>query len=143
MCLRLTQAGTLAKDLLKEWLQLAGCYKICATLGLWQHEWRPIVLALVVEYFGVESVGKEHAKHFTDTLRLHHNIVEDRTGEKFIGIDLQWDCTKRTVHFSMKNYIKELLIRFNHLILSKPCHSPHANKAPTCGAKIQHTSTQD
>ena len=47
------QAGMLANDLLKERLQLAGCYPTSTTPGLWRHQWRPIVFCLVVDDFGV------------------------------------------------------------------------------------------
>ena len=101
------------------------------------------MFALVVEDFGVDFVGKEHVKHLTDTLRMHFDITEDQSCEKQLSIDLQWDCIKRAVRLSMKNCIKQFLIRFNRLIPSKPCHSPHANKAPTHGDKIQCASTPD
>ena len=55
----------------------------------------------------------------------------------------EMELWKKTVHLSMKNCIKELLIRFNHPNPSEPCHSPHANKALTHGAKIQHASVLD
>ena len=76
-------------------------------------------------------------------MRLHDDITEDWSGDKHLGIDLQWDCVKRSVQLSMKNHIKEMLSRFNHLIPSKHCHSLHANKSPTHGAKIQCPSTPD
>ena len=43
----------------------------------------------------------------------------------------------------MKIYTKELLIKHNHAAQSKPCHSTHANKLPTCGAKIQCADAHD
>ena len=73
-----------------------------------------------VDNFVVGHIGKEHMKHLIDTLNLHYDIAKDWTGEKCLGIDLQWDCANRVVHLSMKAYLKELLIRFNHLIPSKP-----------------------
>ena len=43
----------------------------------------------------------------------------------------------------MKNYAKESLIKCNHVAPNKPCHSPHANKLLTHGAKIQCADAPD
>jgi len=65
----LPKTGILANELLEKRLQLAGYYQSSTTPGQWQHKWRPIMFALVVNDFGVEYVGLEHVKHLTDTLR--------------------------------------------------------------------------
>ena len=43
----------------------------------------------------------------------------------------------------MKHYIRDLLLKFNHPIPKKPCHSPHSNKVLTHGAKIQYAELPD
>ena len=43
----------------------------------------------------------------------------------------------------MKHCMKESLIKCNHPVPKKPCHSPHANKLPTHGAKIQCADAPD
>ena len=97
----------------------------------------------MVNDFGVKHIGKEHTTHMKDTLNLYYDITEDCKGKKCLGIDLNWNYEKRTVNLSMKNYAQELLIKFNHTKPNKPCHSPHANKIPKCGAKVQCANTPD
>ena len=58
----LPQAGKLANDLLKKRLAMWGYYPVQFTPGLWRHVWRPTTFTLVVDYFGVKFVGKEHAQ---------------------------------------------------------------------------------
>ena len=101
------------------------------------------MFCLVVDDFGIEHVGKEHVQHLINALNLHYQITEDWTGKKHLGIDLRWDYDKRTVHLSMKHYIRDLLLKCNHPTTKKPCHSPHTNKLPTHGAKIQHADAPD
>ena len=83
----LPQAGTLENDLLKEWLKLAGFCPTSTAPVPWRYQWRPIMFYLVVDDFGVHFIGKEHAKHLTDTLNLHYEIAQDSEGKKYLGID--------------------------------------------------------
>ena len=64
--------------------------------GLWRHKWRPIQLCLIVDDFGVEYVGKQHADHLSTILKKYHNITKYWEGKKYAGIDLKWDYEKRT-----------------------------------------------
>ena len=81
--------------------------------------------------------------HLKDAFNLHCDIIEDWKGEKYLGIDLNQNYEKRTVHLSMKNYTQDFFIKFNHNKLNKPCHSPHANKISTHGDKVQHADVPD
>ena len=49
----LPQAGMLVNDLLEERLKLARRYPTITTHSLWRHQSRPIIVALVVDDFGV------------------------------------------------------------------------------------------
>ena len=55
------QSGILAQTLLETRLNAHGYHQSKITTDLWTHEWRPICFTLVVEDFGVNYVGKEHA----------------------------------------------------------------------------------
>ena len=59
----LPQAGIIANELLTKRLARHGYYQAEHTHGLWKHTSRPIQFALVVDDFGVQYVGKEHAQH--------------------------------------------------------------------------------
>ena len=67
----------LANDLLRTCLEKAGCYEAATTPGLWKYTWRPIQFALIVDDFGVEYVGDQHAQHLASVLKEHHEISHD------------------------------------------------------------------
>ena len=50
-------------------LEKEGYYKAQNTPGLRKQKWRPIQLCLIVENFGVEYVGKQHADHLDTFLK--------------------------------------------------------------------------
>ena len=50
----LPQAGLLANELLKKWLNKHGYYQSKLVPGLWRHKMRPITFTLVVVNFGVK-----------------------------------------------------------------------------------------
>ncbi|KAL7474350.1 hypothetical protein ACHAW6_000323 [Cyclotella cf. meneghiniana] len=64
----LPQSGILANKLLKKCLNQSGYYQLNATPGLWRHKWHPIMFTLIVDHFGVEYIGIQHAHHL-------HNII--------------------------------------------------------------------
>ena len=66
----LPESGSLAKQLLKEWLEEHGYTKVDHTPGLFKHENRPIWFTLTVDDLGGEYVGEEHASNLMDVLKL-------------------------------------------------------------------------
>ena len=42
---------------------------------------RPIWFTLKVDDFGVKYIGKEHAMHLMDVLKLYYKMEEDRKGQ--------------------------------------------------------------
>ena len=74
---RLPQAGILANKLLAKQLGEAGYYQCQYTPGLWQHIWRPLTFCLVVDDFGIKTVGLTHAKHLQTELKNHHDVLMD------------------------------------------------------------------
>ena len=50
-------------------LEKEGYYEARNTPGLWRQKWRPIQFVLVVDDFGVEYVGKQHADHLATILK--------------------------------------------------------------------------
>jgi hypothetical protein len=64
----LRQAGILANQLLQTWLAPFGYYPARHTHGLWLHKTRPNLLTLVVDYFAVKYVDKQHAEHLRNAL---------------------------------------------------------------------------
>ena len=67
-CYGLPQSGMLAKKQLRFILEKEGYDEAITTPGLWRHKWRPIIV-LVMDDFGVEYVGKQHAEHLATILK--------------------------------------------------------------------------
>ncbi|KAL7474175.1 hypothetical protein ACHAW6_000164, partial [Cyclotella cf. meneghiniana] len=59
----LPQASRLANELLTQCLDNEGYYQCQYTPRLWRHTWRPITFSLVMNDFGVKTIGLLHAKH--------------------------------------------------------------------------------
>jgi hypothetical protein len=127
----LPQAGVLANTLLKARLAPAGYYKVPHTPGLWNHISRPISFTLVVDDFGVQYVGQQHADHLVRALKREYQISEDWTGGLYFGITLSWDYAARTVHFSMPGYIQKQLKKYQHEKPTRPQHSPYPSAPRT------------
>jgi hypothetical protein len=66
-----------------------GYYEVTKTPGLWKHITRPITFTLVVDDFGIKSVGDEHAKHLIETLQRYYTVETDWTGSLYCGIKLE------------------------------------------------------
>ena len=96
---------------------------------------------LVVGGFGAKYVGEEHAQHLLDVVRQYYKVTDDlgteKQGSKFIGITLEWDCEKRSVHLSMPGYVPEALIRFKKERPSKLQDQAHKNIPPKYGQTQQ------
>ena len=91
----LPQSGKLANDLLRKRLNAAGYHEAPTTPGLWRHTWRPVQFVLIVDDFGVEYVGKQHADHLVNVLKEHYDMTEDWEGKKIAGIDMTWNYAPR------------------------------------------------
>jgi hypothetical protein len=133
----LPQAGLIAYERLVKHLAKYGYHPCRHTDGLWRHDTRPILYSLVVDDFGIQYVGREHADHLLAALRDLYTVTVDWEGTKYLGLTLQWDYDARTVDVSMPGYINEALHRFQHPTPSSPEDSPHAWLAPTYGAPVQ------
>ena len=62
-CYGLPLSGILANKELILRLEKEGYYEARTTPDLWRHKWIPIQFCLVVDDFGFEYVGKQHAEH--------------------------------------------------------------------------------
>jgi hypothetical protein len=50
---------------------------------------RPIQFTLVVDYFGIQYVGQEHAQHLIDALETDYTVSKYWTGGLYCGITLK------------------------------------------------------
>ena len=65
---KLPQSGLTAHDSLVQHLENYEYRSSSNTLGLWIHDSPPIIFTLVVDYFWVKYLGKEHALHLKAAL---------------------------------------------------------------------------
>jgi hypothetical protein len=105
----LPQAGILANQLLAHRLAIHGYHQTKFTPGIWCHVTHPIQFTLVVDAFGVQYVGKEHAQNLIDSLKTDYTVSKDWTGGIYCGIPLKWDYEIKHVGLSMPGYIKYAL----------------------------------
>ena len=95
----------LANKELKRVLSKADYFPFQHTPGLFVHKTRPISFTLVgVDNFGVKYINKVDALHLEKNISDYYRMKSDWKGDQYIGIDLNWDYTKRTVKLSMKGY---------------------------------------
>ena len=110
-----------------------GYHPVRFTAGLWNHETNNTILALLVDSFCVNYTSKANKEHLLNALRQKYSITVDRKTEKYIGIGLKWDYIKHTVTFSMPEYVKQVLHKFQHTLPTTEEYAPHAHVAPTYG----------
>eukprot|EP00804_Cyclotella_cryptica_P018472 CCRYP_004313-RA/>CCRYP_004313-RA protein AED:0.28 eAED:0.28 QI:0/-1/0/1/-1/1/1/0/226 len=136
----LPHAGLIANELLNKRLNKHGYHQGKLVPDLWKHKWRPISFTLVVDDFGVKYVGKEHALHLKSVLELesYYTLSTDWTGNRYIGIRLDWDYHNCKIHLSMPGYKAKALKQFQHTTPSKPQHFPFPTKPIKYGAKKQY-----
>ena len=138
----LPQAGVRANKLLEERLYKFGYRQSDTTPGFWKHMWRPISFALIVDDFGVKYVGEQHAEYLLQALSKYHVVGENKKGDRYCGITIDWDYQKKKVHLSMPGYCSEVQQRFQHKA-QKVQNQPHWHSLPAYGANIQYAKKED
>ena len=139
----LPQAGILAQELLEKCLNKHGYRQSPITPGLWRHDFRPISFTLCVDDFGIKYVGREHAEHLATILNEHYKCSQDWDGQRYLGMNIDWDYAGKNVHVSMLEYVPEALTRFQHAPPNKPQQQPYPHVQPTYGAKVQYAENED
>jgi hypothetical protein len=104
----LKQAGLLANQLLQTRLAPFGYYPAQHTPGLWLHKTRSIAFTLVVDYFAVKYVGKQHAEHLRNALLRSYELTTDWTAMVYSGMTLKWDYKNRACSISMPGYVSNV-----------------------------------
>jgi hypothetical protein len=142
-CYGLPQAGILANDLLHSCLEAKGFYEAASTPGLWHHEWRPIQFCLIVDNFRVEYVGLEHFNYCLGVLKKFHGVKYNMAGNKFAGMDIEWDYAAHRCRISMPDYISTLLLKLKHPHPTKPRLFPYKCLPISYSAKYHITPDPD
>ena len=116
----LPEAGILANNLLKKRLRKHGYYECQFTPRLYQHVWRPIILSLVVDDFGVKFQGIQHNKHLKEALKKYYKVAVDWKGRIFCGITLEWNYNIRNFDLSVPGYVQRKRTKYQHANPKKP-----------------------
>jgi hypothetical protein len=138
----LPQAGKLAQDRLIQHIATFGYHPVPHTPCLFRHESRPIMFSLVVDDFGVKYSGGEHLQHLIDTLRELYELHVDIEGAKYVGLDILFDRTAKTVSISMQDYVQRALLRFGATDI-KGVNSPGVYIPPNYGAAVQYNTVDN
>jgi hypothetical protein len=126
----LPQVGILFNELLHRNLTKDGYRPTTHKHGLWTHDTCPMSFSLVVDDFGVQYVGREHAEHLMTCIKKNYTISSDWNGTAYCGLMLDWDYKDRTVDLFMPGYIKAALHKYQHPAPARPEHSPHTWNPP-------------
>jgi hypothetical protein len=136
----LKQAGLLANQMLQTRLAPFGYYPARHTPGLWLHTTRPIAFSLIVDYFAVRYVGKQHADNLRNALLQSYELTTDWEANIYSGISLKWDYKNRTCDISMPGYVSNVLSKFQHDAPKHPQHTSSKYATPVYGAKTQYAT---
>jgi hypothetical protein len=110
----LKHAGFLANQLLQNRLASFGYYPARRTPGLWLHKTRPLAFSLIVDYFAVKYVGKQHAEHLPNALLQSYELTTDWEANTYSGMSLKWYYKNKTCDISMPGYVSNVLSKFQH-----------------------------
>ena len=111
----LPQAGRLAQDRLIKHLATHGYHQAANTPCLFTHETNSVAFALVVDDFGIKYTDSADADHLLHVLRELYIMTEDRGLEqKFVGITIKHNRSRRVMHLSMPGYVEKAIVRFGH-----------------------------
>ena len=85
-------------------------------------------------------MGEEHALHLKDTLEQNYKVTTDWTGNRYIGITLDWDYKQSQVHLSMSGYVAKALKQFQHTKPKKDQAAPYPCARINYGGKKQYAT---
>jgi hypothetical protein len=91
------------------------------------------MFTLVVDNFGIRYTNKQDVDDLIAIINKEYKCSQDWTGNRYIGLTLNWNYEKHYVDLSMPSYIARALQRFVHPTPECPEHAPHDYAAPTYG----------
>jgi hypothetical protein len=87
----LPQAGRLANEQLREFLEPYGYLPSPITPGLWKDTNSDLMFTLAVEDFGVRYTNWQDVEKLISTLQNKYKCSTDWEGDRYIGLTLNWD----------------------------------------------------
>eukprot|EP00804_Cyclotella_cryptica_P010880 CCRYP_008804-RA/>CCRYP_008804-RA protein AED:0.45 eAED:0.45 QI:0/-1/0/1/-1/1/1/0/112 len=101
------------------------------------------MFTLIVDDFGVEYVGEQHAHHLQGVIKKHYELTKNWKGDLYAGINLEWNYSNRTCRLTMDKYIATVLFKYNHPMPKKRQLSPSKAVPIIYGTKTQLTPDED
>ena len=139
----LKQAGRIAHDDLVKRLEGGGYVKVPHVEGYFKHVSRDIDFCLVVDDFLIRYKDSADLEHLCATVRQHYKFKVDEDAKQFVGINLRWNYTDRTVRLSMDDYVAQALSEFQHSMPKVPYHAPSKYVAPAYGQRVQYAAVDE
>lgn len=131
----LKQSGALANKQLSKVINKIGYHHSKHTPGLWLHEPRDILFILVVDDFGVKYTNKDDVLYLKAFIETAYPVTTNWEGNRFIGVYLNWDYSRRELKASMPNYVTRALLQFQHETPGRIQYEPSKYTPPIFGAK--------
>ena len=100
------------------------------------------MFTLVVDDFGVQYTDDLYAQHLIKWLEEDYELTKNWHGDKYCGLDLEWDYSGRKARISMKGYIEKVLQRFKHTTPKNSQDSPRKHTEPAYGQKVQYSKEE-
>jgi hypothetical protein len=139
----LPQSGRLSQDRLIKHLAKHDYVQCPNTPALFRHRVKNFAFTLVVDDFGIKYSDEADLDEFLGVLRKQYEITEDRSDtQKYVGITIAHDRSKRTISLSMPGYVEKALQRFE-LVNPKGANSPSVYVPPEYGKLVQYEEIDD
>ncbi len=133
----LPQAGKLAQDRLVAHLAKNGYIQCVNTPCLFVHQTNGVAFTLVVDDFLIKYSDRKDVDHLLTALRELYTITtEFGTTQKYVGITLHHNRTKRHIDMSIPGYVQKAIQRFQRTNL-KGADSPIIYVPPNYGKHQQ------
>ena len=104
---------------------------------LFTHATRSTTFVLIVDDLGIKVSSEDDLQHLIDAITPGWNVKVDRTGSKFLGVNLKWelDLDVPRLTFDSPDYVSKALARFSKDRILKGRDTPSIYKAPTYTAQ--------
>lgn len=110
----LKKASILAYNQLKEHLAPYGYTLVCFIPGPWPHNTYRTTFTLAVDNLGIKYFCKADADHLFLALKDKCELIQDWTGDSYLGLTLNWNYSNGYVDVSMPKYVDKARAKFQH-----------------------------
>ena len=149
----LPQAGILAQKQLIKRLAIDGYVQHDIVPCLFTHITNGTTFTLVVDDFGIKYTNIAAAEHLVSTLQKYYEIKVNMAGNKYLGMNLDFDYALGQVAISIPGYIEKVIMQFRaalnealaqyKLKSTTQAASPSIYVPPKYGKRGPQLTTQD